>query len=81
MFGRRVRLSLDVFRDAMTLDKWLRPPIRSLESIARQGAGNDLTKAWCDEVVRPWNKLAKRYPFDPKKGEVAMADFASSSAS
>lgn len=58
------------------LDKWLRPPIRSLESIARTGAGLDLTKAWCDEVVRPWNKLAKRYPFDPKGREVALADFA-----
>lgn len=58
-----------------TIDKWLRPPIRSLESIARTGAGLDLTKAWCDEVVRPWNKLAKRYPFDPKGREVAMADF------
>jgi type VI secretion system protein ImpL len=59
-----------------TLDKWLRPPIRSLESIARTGAGLDLTKAWCDEVVRPWNKLSKRYPFEPKGREVAMADFA-----
>lgn len=59
-----------------TLDKWLRPPIRSLESIGRAGAGADLTKAWCDEVVRPWNKLAKRYPFEPKGREVAMADFA-----
>jgi type VI secretion system protein ImpL len=58
------------------LDKWLRPPIRSLESIARTGAGLDLTKAWCDEVVRPWNKLAKRYPFDTKGREVPLADFA-----
>ena len=58
-----------------TLDKWLRPPIRSLESIARTGAGLDLTKAWCDEVVKPWIKLSKRYPFDPKGREVAMADF------
>jgi type VI secretion system protein ImpL len=57
------------------LDRWLRPPIRSLESIARTGAGLDLTKAWCDEVVRPWNKLVKRYPFDPKGREVPMADF------
>lgn len=59
-----------------TLDKWLRPPIRSLESIARTGAGLDLTKAWCDEVVKPWKKIASRYPFDPKGREVAMADFA-----
>lgn len=59
-----------------TLDKWLRPPIRSLESIARTGAGLDLTKAWCDEVVKPWKKLSSRYPFDPKKGDLAMADFA-----
>lgn len=59
-----------------TIDKWLRPPIRSLESIARTGEGLDLTKAWCDEVVRPWAKLAKRYPFDPKGKDVALADFA-----
>jgi type VI secretion system protein ImpL len=58
-----------------TIDKWLRPPIRSLESIARTGEGVDLTKAWCDEVVRPWIKLSKRYPFDPKGKDLAMADF------
>ncbi len=59
-----------------TLDKWLRPPVRSLESIARRGAGADLTKAWCDEVVRPWSKLSKRYPFSKKGKEVPLADFA-----
>lgn len=59
-----------------TLDKWLRPPVRSLESIARRGAGEDLTKAWCDEVVGPWTKLAKRYPLNPKGKEVPLADFA-----
>ncbi|MCX4243010.1 type VI secretion system membrane subunit TssM [Paraliomyxa miuraensis] len=59
-----------------TLDKWLRPPVRGLESVGRGQAGADLTKAWCDEVVRPWSKLAKRYPFDTKGKEVALADFA-----
>ncbi|MCA9704628.1 MAG: type VI secretion system membrane subunit TssM [Myxococcales bacterium] len=60
----------------VTLEKWLRPPVRSLESIARRGAGEDLTKAWCDEVVSPWDKLSQRYPFNPKGKEVPLADFA-----
>ena len=57
------------------LGRWLRPPIRALESVTRGDEAGNLTKAWCDEVVNPWKKLVKRYPFNPKGREVTLADF------
>ncbi|MCA9655889.1 MAG: type VI secretion system membrane subunit TssM [Myxococcales bacterium] len=58
------------------LDKWLRPPIRGLERVTRGDEAGNITKAWCDEVVRPWTKLSKRYPFDEKGKEIPLAEFA-----
>jgi len=59
-----------------TLDKWLRPTVRGLERIVEGDVVGGLTNAWCDEVVRPWSKLAQRYPFSPKGKEMPLSDFA-----
>lgn len=58
------------------LENWLRPPIRALERVTRGDQAQNLTKAWCDEIVRPWDKMSKRYPFDEKGKEITLADFA-----
>ncbi|MEX1365351.1 MAG: ImcF-related family protein, partial [Nannocystaceae bacterium] len=57
------------------LDKWLRPPIAGLERVTRGDEAGNLNKAWCEEIVRPWDKLKKRYPFNEKGKEVTLADF------
>lgn len=58
------------------LGNWLRPPVRALERVTRGDQAQNLTKAWCDEIVRPWDKLSKRYPFNEKGKEITLADFA-----
>jgi len=56
------------------LHRWMRPPIRSVESTVREERGADLSAAWCDQVIRPWRSLAARYPFDPKGPDLPLAD-------
>jgi type VI secretion system protein ImpL len=57
------------------LHRWMRPPIRGVESSVLHEARTGLSAAWCEQVVRPWRSLAGRYPFDPEGADVPLADF------
>jgi len=47
-----------------TLEKWLRPPVRSVQRISARQAGASETLSYCDEVVRPFDDIKGYYPLN-----------------
>ncbi len=60
-----------------TLEKWLRPPIRSVERISSREAGASETLSYCDEIVRPFDDIKGYYPLNGKTVKnITVAAFA-----
>jgi type VI secretion system protein ImpL len=57
---------------APTLEKWLPPPLKEIGRLAEGDAAGQLSKAWCTEVVEPFESLAKRYPFAKGKKDIEI---------
>ena len=65
----------DVGEWGPTLEKWLRPPIKELGRIVEGDANATILIDWCNNVVKPFDALADRYPFDAQKRDVELAKF------
>ncbi|MEE9384503.1 MAG: type VI secretion system membrane subunit TssM [Nannocystaceae bacterium] len=58
------------------LDAVLWPPIHGLVQLSRTSVVGDLAKAWCNDVVTPFERnLASKYPFRRSGYDATMADF------
>src|SRR5690606_31939292 len=56
-----------------TLEKWLRPPIKELGRLVDGSVADVISVDYCAHVVKPYDALAKYYPFNPKGRDVELA--------